>query len=165
MGMSSTPTASMASERLWSLVLTDLGKNLCSIRKERRLTQQQLAELLGVQQRVISRWETGVAKPRLNHIVQLAKVLEVSLDRLVFGDETEAPENSFDIRNRRLKELCKQVDGLNQADQEVVCAVMDSLIRKEQSRQVVGGSSYNTVFMYLAPFQTLKRKKPAKCRL
>jgi transcriptional regulator with XRE-family HTH domain len=129
----------MAPEGIWSLVLADLAMNLREIRKERRLTQQQLAELLDVQQRVISRWETGVAKPRLNHIVQLARVLEVSLDRLVFGEDMQSPVSPFEIQNRRLKELCKQVDELDQADQEVVCVVMDSLIRKERMRQVVAG--------------------------
>jgi len=129
----------MAPEGIWSLVLADLGRNLREIRKQRRLTQQQLAELLDVQQRVISRWETGVAKPQLNHIVRLAKVLEVSLDCLVFGDEASVPTPRFEIRNRRLKELCQQVDGLDQADQEVICTVMDSLVRKERIRQVMAG--------------------------
>jgi len=120
-------------------MLADLGRNLREIRRERRLTQQQLAELLDVQQRVISRWETGVAKPHLNHIVQVAKVLEVSLDRLVFGREAAPSELTFEIRNRRLKELCKQVDELDQADQDVICHIMDSLIRKERVRQVMAG--------------------------
>ena len=139
MGMSRISPVSMAPDRVWSVILADLGRNLREIRKERRLTQQQLAEILDVQQRVVSRWETGVAKPHLNHVVRLAKVLEVSLDRLVFGHDDASPEPSFEIRNRRLKELCKQVDELALADQEVVCAVMDSLIRKERIRQVVAG--------------------------
>jgi transcriptional regulator with XRE-family HTH domain len=130
---------SITQDKGWSLVLVELGRNLSRIRKERRLTQQQLAEFLGVQQRVISRWETGVAKPHLNHLVQLAEVLEVSLDSLVLGEEAEASGQSFEIRNRRLKELCRQVDELDQADQEVICTVMDSLIRKERMRQVVSG--------------------------
>ena len=119
--------------------MVDFGKNLSRIRKERKLTQQRLAEFINVQQRVISRWETGVAKPHLNHIVQLAKVLEVSIDLLVFGDETGCTEPRFDIQNRRLKELCQQVDDLDQGDQEVICTVMDSLIRKERIRQVITG--------------------------
>jgi hypothetical protein len=44
---------------------------------------------------------------------------------------------TFEIRNRRLKELCIQVDELDQADQDVICHVMDSLIRKERVRQAV----------------------------
>ena len=117
--------------------MADLGRNLSELRKTRQLTQQQLAELIHVQQRVISRWETGVAAPHLNHCVQLAEVLEVSLDRLIRGDEGELPEARFDIRNRRLKELCQRVDQLGQADQEVICHVMDSLIRKEQVRAIM----------------------------
>lgn len=117
--------------------MADLGKNLAEIRKSRQLTQQQLAELIHVQQRVISRWETGVAAPHLNHCVSLAEVLEVSLDRLIRGDEGELPEARFDIRNRRLKELCQRVDQLGQADQEVICHVMDSLVRKEQVRAIM----------------------------
>jgi len=109
------------------------------LRKERQLTQAQLAELVRVQQRMISRWETGATAPHLGHLVRLAEVLEVSLDRLVRGDG-ETSEARFDIRNRRLKELCQRVDGLNQADQEVACHVMDSLIRKEQGRAVTPGT-------------------------
>jgi transcriptional regulator with XRE-family HTH domain len=116
-----------------------LATCLARLRKERQLTQQQLAELVHVQQRMISRWETGVAAPHLHYIVRLAEVLEVSLDRLVRGDG-ETSEVRFDIRNRRLKDLCQRVDELNQADQEVVCHVMDSLIRKEQVRAVMSGA-------------------------
>lgn len=117
--------------------MANLGKHLAEIRKARRLTQQQLAELVHVQQRVISRWETGVAAPHLTHIVQLAEVLEVSLDRLIRGNEADSPETQFEIRNRRLKELCQRVDQLGQADQEVICHVMDSLVRKEQVRAIM----------------------------
>ena len=120
--------------------MADLGKHLAEIRKARQLTQQQLAELIHVQQRVISRWETGVAAPHLNHIVQLAEVLEVTLDRLIRGDEAGSPEARFEIRNRRLQELCQRVDQLGHADQEVVCHVMDSLIRKEQVRAIMGSA-------------------------
>lgn len=116
-----------------------LSASLVCLRKKRQLTQQQLAELVRVQQRMISRWETGVAAPHLDHLVRLAEALEVSLDRLVHGDG-ETGEARFDIRNRRLKDLCQRVDGLNHADQEVVCHVMDSLIRKEQVRAVMSGA-------------------------
>ena len=117
--------------------MADLGKHLAEIRKARQLTQQQLAELVHVQQRVISRWETGVAAPHLNHIVRLAEVLEVSLDRLIRGDVAGSPEARFEIRNRRLQEACQRVDQLGHADQDVVCHVMDSLIRKEQVRAIM----------------------------
>lgn len=117
--------------------MAEFRESLVRLRRERKLTQLQLAELLDVQPRLISRWETGESKPQFDHIVQLAEVLEVSLDELVRGEST--PQGSeFEIRNKRLKELCRQVDSLGKSDQEVVCHVMDSLIRKEQIKAIVG---------------------------
>jgi transcriptional regulator with XRE-family HTH domain len=121
------------------LAMADFRENLVRLRKERRLTQMQLAELLDVQPRLISRWETGETKPQFDHMVRLAEVLEVSLDDLARGPEAAA-ERGFDIRNKRLQELCRRVDGLSQEDQEVVCHVMDSLIRKEQVKAIMSGA-------------------------
>lgn len=129
----------MLARRLtWLDLMADFGKKLVEIRKTRKLTQTQLAELLDVQAAVISRWENGVSKPQFDYVVKLADVLEVSFDELL-GDAAEARERTkFEIRNRRLKELCRQVDRLDPQDQEVICHVMDSLIRKEQIKSIVG---------------------------
>ncbi len=122
----------------WRWSMAEFGKNLASIRKKRRLTQLQLADLIDVQPRLISRWETGETKPHFDHVVQLAEVLEVSLDVLMKGDDTQ-PLPAFDIGNKRLKELCRQVDRLPPEDQDAICHLMDSLIRKERIRQVMTG--------------------------
>ena len=111
--------------------MADFAQRLTNTRKERKLTQLQLANLLDIQPRLISRWETGVSRPQFDHIVRLANVLEVSIDNLIQGEEA-SPRQGFEIRNRRLKELCRQVDQLGTQDQEVICHLMDSLIRKEQ---------------------------------
>ena len=121
------------------LAMAEFRENLSSLRKKRKLTQIQLAELLDVQPRLISRWETGQTKPQFDHMVRLAGVLEVSLDELVKGDEVSAPAKHA-IRNKRLEELCRRVDGLPREDQEVVCHVMDSLIRKEQVKVIMTGA-------------------------
>jgi transcriptional regulator with XRE-family HTH domain len=121
------------------LAMAEFRENLTRLRKERRLTQMQLAELLDVQPRLISRWETGETKPQFDHMVRLAEVLEVTLDELAKGDETALPAKHA-IRNKRLEELCRRVDTLSREDQEVVCHVMDSLIRKEQVKAIMGGA-------------------------
>lgn len=119
--------------------MADFGNNLVKLRKARRLTQLQLAELVNVQPRLISRWETGETKPQFDHVVRLAEVLEVSLDVLMRGEDA-AIKASFDVGNKRLKELCRQVDRLPTEDQDVICHVMDSLIRKEQVKAALSGS-------------------------
>lgn len=118
--------------------MVDFRQSLVKLRKQRHLTQMQLAELLDVQPRLISRWETGESKPQFDHVVQLSKVLEVTLDQLVHGEE-HGNGAAFEIRNKRLKELCRRVDELSTEDQNVICHVMDSVIRKEQIKAIAGG--------------------------
>ena len=76
----------MSSHAHWTdHLMADFGPKLATLRKARRLTQSQLAELLDVLPPVISRWENGVSKPQFDYVVKLASVLEVSFDDLL-GD-------------------------------------------------------------------------------
>lgn len=139
LSMTTLPRMTFATYSTESQAMVNFRQNLVDLRKERQLTQMQLAELLDVQPRIISRWETGDTKPQFDHIVRLAEVLEVTLDQLVHGSEPTDP-NGFDIRNKRLKELCRRVDELGSEDQDVICHLMDSVIRKEQVKAIIGGS-------------------------
>lgn len=121
-------------------LMTDFGKKLTEIRKERHLTQSQLADLLDVQPPVISRWENGVSKPQFDYVVKLAEILDVSFDELLGDDDGERDPFRFAIRNRRLKELCRQVDQLAPQDQEVICHVVDSLVRRERIKAIMSDS-------------------------
>lgn len=119
--------------------MAEFGSSLVKLRRARKLTQLQLADLVNVQPRLISRWETGETKPQFDHVVRLAEVLEVSLDVLMKGEDAGI-KATFDVGNKRLKELCRQVDRLPSEDQDVICHVMDSLIRKEQVKAVISGA-------------------------
>lgn len=121
------------------LAMAEFRENLVKLRRARQLTQHALAELLTIQPRLVSRWETGEAKPQFDHMVRLAEVLEVSLDQLVKGEDAAAARASFEIRNKRLQELARKVDSLGREDQDVVCHVMDSLIRKEHLKALATG--------------------------
>ena len=116
--------------------MVDFGKNLTAIRKSRHLTQLELANLLDVQPRMVGRWEQGKAKPQFDYIIRLAQILEVSLDHLLLGEEGQnSPQ--FDVRNKKLKELCKQVDQLEPEDQEVVCHFLDMAVRQDKLKQLM----------------------------
>ena len=60
-----------------------LPSNISKLRKEHSMTQEQLAEALGVTFASVSKWERGVATPELNLIAEMANLFEVSLDALV----------------------------------------------------------------------------------
>ena len=70
-----------------------IGKNLQKLRKQRNLTQETLAEKVGVARQTIAKWETEESTPDLEMSGRLASVLGVSLDDLV-----NAPEDELDSR-------------------------------------------------------------------
>ncbi len=116
--------------------MIDFGKNLADLRKVRQLTQLELANLLDIQPRLLGRWEQGQGKPQFDYILKLADVLEVSLDRLLRGVGTQE-QDSFDIRNKKLKELCKQIDSLKPEDQDLVCHFLDMAVKQDKLKQLV----------------------------
>lgn len=68
-----------------------LGSNIMRLRKENDLTQEQLANGLGITYQAVSKWETGVSSPDISMLPLLADVFEVSIDEL-FGRESPARE-------------------------------------------------------------------------
>lgn len=65
------------------------GENLKRIRAEKAITQEQLAERLGITAQAVSKWECAQSCPDTEILVALADVLEVSLDALLRGGEGE----------------------------------------------------------------------------
>ena len=60
------------------------GENLKLIRKSKKISQEELAEKLGVSKMQISKWETGEGSaPNLSRLIQLANVYDISIDKLV----------------------------------------------------------------------------------
>ena len=60
-----------------------LDENIRVMRREKGLTQEQLAEVMGVSTASVSKWETGVAVPELGMLAALADFFEVSIDALI----------------------------------------------------------------------------------
>lgn len=63
-----------------------IGKFLSLLRKEKSLTQEQLAEKLGVNNKTISRWETGNYMPPIEMLLELSKFYDVSINELLCGE-------------------------------------------------------------------------------
>ena len=55
------------------------------LREEKRLSQSQLGEKIGVSNKTVSRWESGDGEPSLDLLISLAEILDVSADRLISG--------------------------------------------------------------------------------
>jgi len=67
-----------------------IGAVICKLRKERDLTQEQLADLLGVTQPNVSYWESQDGQPSLVLLPVIARVLGVTIDDLLAATEPES---------------------------------------------------------------------------
>lgn len=64
----------------------NIGEKIVELRKKYKLTQEKLAEKIGVSRQTLSNWESNVTSPDLNQAKLLCSVLKVSLDELVNND-------------------------------------------------------------------------------
>lgn len=67
-----------------------LAKKMIELRKQNGLSQQDLADRLGVSRQAISRWETGAVQPLADSVKSLAQVFQVSTDYLL-NDDLDTP--------------------------------------------------------------------------
>ena len=66
-----------------------LGEKIVKQRKELNYTQEQLADILGVSRQSISKWESDIAYPETDKIIELGKLFDCSMDYLLKEEVTE----------------------------------------------------------------------------
>ena len=78
-----------------------LGKRICACRKEKGMTQLELAEKMGVTDKAVSKWERDLSAPDINSIPKLAELLDISVEALMQG--TTAPGEP--VQTNKAREL------------------------------------------------------------
>lgn len=96
--------------------MVELGRRLRTLRKQKNLTQKQLASLISTKNSIISFYENGERIPSPEVIVKLAAVLGVTTDFLLGVERGKAVD----------------VSGLSERDVALVSALVDSLREKKQ---------------------------------
>lgn len=64
-----------------------IGEQLRDARQKHQLSQEQIAEMLGVSRQTISNWETSRSYPDIERVMRLAEIYHLSLDELLRGDQ------------------------------------------------------------------------------
>lgn len=82
-----------------------LGSHIRSLRRARAMSQEQLAEALGVSFAAVSKWERGAAVPDLTYIVEMADLFGVSVDALL----------GYQLRGGALSDFLSRIRALQQA--------------------------------------------------
>ena len=91
-----------------------IGGFLRELRKEKELTQEQLAEKFGVSSRSVSRWENGNTMPELGILVELADYYEVDIKEIIDG------ERKSEIIKKEEKETLRKVADYAEAEKKLV---------------------------------------------
>lgn len=126
--------------------LNDRIKNL---RKKKGLTQLELAELVHVTDKAVSKWETGEGNPEISILIQLSSIFEVSLDYLLTGKE---PEKEVVVISKL--ELCCKEDNVTLFNE----ISSDILKGKDESGKTILDyiEKYNSKNVYFALVEKFK---------
>lgn len=79
----------------------NLSENLKEIRKRNSLSQEQLAEKLGVSRQAVSKWESGQSYPEMDKMLLICKLFNFNIDELMNKNIIDVDENNQVKANRR----------------------------------------------------------------
>lgn len=100
--------------------MTKISQNIKFLRKRARLTQEQLAEKIGIKRSLLGAYEEGRADPRLNNLLAISRIFNVSVDQLISTDIDEDTIASATTTGNNLKVLSITVDSDNKENIELV---------------------------------------------
>jgi len=105
-----------------------LGERLAHIRKEKGVTQVELANRVGIVQNLVSAYECGRLRLQAEMAIRFAKALGVSADELL-GLKKPAQEAGT-ARNRRLRRSVQEIEKLPRRDQEALLRTIEAFLAK-----------------------------------
>jgi len=123
-----------------------LAKRIAACRKQAGLSQEKLAERMGVSRQTISRWETGEARPDLEKFEQLCGVFSVSADALLFGTQSPAQPDGEE-QSRRAKARFRMAASVVLAAAGVLLVAAALLFALMESQQ-----PYQSWYTVLGPY-------------
>lgn len=74
--------------------MQEIGARIACLRRERDLTQVELAEKMGISYQAVSSWERGESMPDISKLMDLARTLNVTVDTLLGGEKVPVPEET-----------------------------------------------------------------------
>ena len=110
------------------LITMQLAAKLVQLRKQKVLSQQALADAVGLHVTQIKRYESGAVQPSLEALKKIAVSLGVTTDSLLFDDVERGPDDELRLQFEAVSQLPPE-------ERIVVKEVLESLIIKYQARR------------------------------
>ena len=117
------------------LMNTGFPERLKQLRKQKNLSQTELAEAVGVHYNHIGRYERGSSRPSADALQRIATALSVSADYLMEGSTQQAAKASFSDRD--LLRMFQEAEQLNNEDKDVIKKFLDAFLTKRQLQRMV----------------------------
>lgn len=111
-----------------------IGKFIAELRKEKELTQRELAELIGISDRTVSKWECGNGMPEISMLMPLCQALQINVNELLSGERL-----SDDSYSRK-------------AEENIMNLIQESENNRKQSKRTIISAVLIIVFSVIAVF-------------
>ena len=100
-----------------------IGKFIAECRKQKNLTQMQLAEKIGITDKAVSKWERGIAMPDSSIMLVLCDILSISVNELLCGEKVIMEKNNQQ-NEQLLLEMAKELESKNKTIWRAMWAIM-----------------------------------------
>ena len=111
-----------------------LPARLIALRKERGLSQQAMAEAMGIHVNSLKKYESGQAQPSLDALRKIATTLHTSTDFLLFDEHERGPSDDLRLQFEAVSQFPEE-------ERKIVKALLEVMIIKFQTKQMVGNLS------------------------
>ena len=106
-----------------------IGKFISEKRKEKNITQSRLAEMLGITDRAISKWENGICLPDAGTMPELCEILDISINDLFCGEVVDMKNNEKKLEENLLEmTLAKEVSDKRLLNMEIYIGFVSVII-------------------------------------
>jgi len=110
------------------LEIMSIAERLVSLRKHKGLTQQALADAIGLHVTQVKRYEHNQSQPSLETLKKIAKALRVSIDSLVFNKQELMPDDSLALQFQAVTNLAPN-------QQAVIKQLLEGMIIKYEAER------------------------------
>lgn len=125
------------------------AKQIRHLRKEKGMTQEQLAELLNMSPQAVSKWETGIALPDITLVPMLAGIFDVATD-VLFGFDRKKQE--IDIEN-----ICQHAFEFRESDYQKSRKILEDGLRKYPGNEILLN---NLLYVVIDPDEKIRIALP-----
>ncbi len=109
------------------------GDNVKKIRTDKNISQQELADIIGIHSTHVSRYERNMAQPSVEIAKKMAEALNVSVDTLIYGATDEKAKNS--LKDTDLLTMFTKIQQLEKTDLSTVKNLLKAFIFQKETQQ------------------------------